>query len=52
MGKFIAGCLARITCWFLKHDMVSEGNFDNGQSQYGAYRCLRCGRNHTWQYDR
>lgn len=41
----------KIYCWFFGHDMVAEGNFDNGRSQFGAYRCLRCGYIHNWQYD-
>jgi hypothetical protein len=40
-----------IWCWLVGHDFVAEGNIDNGQSQFGAYRCIRCGKNHCWQYD-
>lgn len=44
--------LAKVFCFLFRHDMIAEGNFDNGQSQFGAYRCLRCDRTHMWQYDR
>lgn len=44
--------IARIYCWLFKHDMVEEGKYDNGQSLFGAYECLRCGLKHQWQYDK
>ena len=44
--------LTKIYCWLFRHDMAAEGKFDNGQSQFGAYKCLRCGYNHLWQYDK
>ena len=43
--------LRKLWCFIRGHDMVSEGEMDNGRSKYGAYLCLRCGKNHPWQYD-
>ena len=43
--------LAKIYCFLFGHDMISEGEFDNGISKYGEYGCLRCGKRHYWQYD-
>lgn len=43
--------ISRIWCFLRGHDFVEEGSFDNGTSKYGAYRCVRCGKIHDWQYD-
>jgi len=42
----------KIYCWLRGHDMISEGTTDNGQSLYGGYRCMRCGKIHNWQFDK
>ena len=38
-------------CFARGHDWLACGTFDNGRSQYGVYRCARCGENYDWQYD-
>jgi len=43
--------LNKIFCWLFGHDFITEGKMDNGRSQWGAHRCMRCGFNHLWQYD-
>lgn len=43
--------LKKIWCFLKGHDMVKEGSFDNGRSKFGGYRCMRCGKESTWQYD-
>ena len=43
--------MAKFYCFLFRHDFVIEGEFDNGHSKWGAYKCVRCGYNHTWQYD-
>ena len=44
--------LAKIYCWFFRHDTIAEGSYDNGRSLFGGYRCLRCGYINNWQYDK
>ena len=43
--------MKKLWCFLVGHDMIAEGEFDNGRSKYGAYECLRCGKIHDWQYD-
>ena len=43
--------LSKIHCWLFGHDFIQESRIDNGSSQYGNYMCIRCGKEHHWQYD-
>ena len=43
--------ISKLWCFLVGHDFVTEGEFDNGRSKWGAYTCVRCGYNHIWQYD-
>jgi len=43
--------LKKLWCFIKGHDMVNEGEIDNGRSKYGHNKCLRCGMEHHWQCD-
>jgi len=48
--------ISKIYCWLFGHDMVPEGfnlpiPHDVARSYVGAYRCMRCGKVHQYQYD-
>ncbi len=43
--------ITKIYCWLKGHDWIVEGIIDNGRSKFGGYRCIRCNREHQWQYD-
>ena len=46
-----SGIIAKFVCWVLGHNLMYEGEFDNGASRWGAEKCSRCGFNHLWQND-
>lgn len=43
--------LRAIWCYIVGHDMIELERVDNGHSIYGSYKCLRCGKVESWQYD-
>ena len=50
-GVIMNKLLKRMWCFIVGHDMIAEGEKDNGRYMFGAYRCMRCNYNHDWQYD-
>jgi len=43
--------LKKVWCFIKGHDMIEEARIDNGTSQWGNHKCLRCGIQNHWQYD-
>lgn len=43
--------ISEILCFLFGHLLMSEGEFDNGCSRWGAERCSRCDFIHNWQND-
>jgi hypothetical protein len=49
----------RIWCFLRGHDWISLYNLNNAdvfggvwRSAWGVHKCMRCGKEESWQYDR
>ena len=47
--------LTRFWCFLFGHDNIQLFSLSNistgGRSAWGTHKCLRCGREESWQYD-
>ena len=43
--------IKRLICFLWGHKDIKLTHIDNGYSQYGHYKCQRCGREENYQYD-
>jgi len=51
--------LARIWCFIVGHNFIDLYTLDNAdifdgrwRSKWGVHKCMRCGKEENWQYDR
>jgi hypothetical protein len=47
--------LVRLWCFLRGHDMIDLYRMTNtdrgGSSHWGCHKCMRCGKEESWQYD-
>jgi hypothetical protein len=47
--------LQRLWCFLRGHDMIDLYSMTNtdrgGASHWGCHKCMRCGKEESWQYD-
>lgn len=43
--------LQKLWCFIHGHDFTKIVEFDNGRSRWGELRCMRCNKEHQWQWD-
>lgn len=43
--------LAELWCWIHGHDFISLYRIDREMCSFGVHKCMRCGREESWQVD-
>ena len=58
-GKVMKKIFQKIWCFIAGHDTISEYSLNNAdifdgiwRSAWGNHVCLRCGKEHPWNWDR